>query len=373
MAVTIEIKYFNSFLIKKMVKSLSTEASWCGDPANPDFYPVFPIEIDNSTDAVVQKGWYVEESRIFGGFNENEVELGVRAYAEEEGEVDAVAKASLIYSGIYNSRISLNRTNVFSVAEDISKSLDPRYGEIDMLYAKETNMLVMQEAKVSSILVDKDALYTAEGDRNVTSSNIVLGDVRQYAGDYGTGGFPESFAFKGNIEYFSDVPNGAVIRISADGVTEIQRYGMDDYFRDEFKRMTSENKRISYDVTWAIPWGVTTNTLTIGGDNLDFIDIGMSVEGIDGESGLYITDISESGSDLIITLNKSISNLSSPQPSSIQCVGITRDRVVGGYDNSYENYVISTVYNPPSKSEEASLVESGGVITIPADDEVNPD
>ncbi len=366
MAVTLEIKYFNSFLLKKTLKSVSTEASWCGDPANPDKYPLFPIEVDNSTPAAVAKGWYVEESRIFGGFNEAEVELGVRAYIEEEGEFNSRSKSSLIYSGIYNSRISLNRVNVFSVAENISKSLDPRYGAIDMLYAKDTNILVLQESKVSSILVNKDALYTAEGDRNVTSSNLVLGDVSQYAGDYGTGGFPESFAFKGNREYFADIPNGAVIRISADGITEIQRYGMDDYFRDEFKRMTSQNKRESIDVTWTIPWGLTTNQITIGGENLSEIELGMAVEGIDGESGLYIVNIVDNGSTLDLTLNKSMSPLSSPQPSVIQCVKIVRDRVIGGYDNSYENYVISMVYNPPSKSSESGLVSE------PIEEEFNP-
>lgn len=366
MAVTKEVKYFNSFLLKKTTKSLSGAAVWCGDPSNPDYYPQFPIEVDKSTPSVIDKFWYVEESRILGGFNEAEVDLGVKAYVEDEGDRNTRSKNSLIYSGVYNSRTSINQTNVFSVAEDITKSLDPRYGDIQRLYAEDSNMLVMQESKISSILVDKDALYTAEGDRNVTSSNLVLGDVRQYAGEYGIGVNPESFAVKGNRKYFADVPNGSVMRLSMDGMTEINEYGMDDFFRDEFRRLSPENKREVLDISWTVPWATTTDEITVSGDNIELIEYGMSVEGIVGESGLYVIDIAENGSDLDITLNREISNLSSPQPSAIQFVKIVRDRVVGGYDNNYENYVISIVYNPPSKSS------GSGIVSQPLEDEIEP-
>lgn len=359
MSNTVEVKFFNSFLLKKTIKSASGAALWCGDAANPDNYPAFPVEVDNSTSSVIEKDWYVEESRIFAGFNEDEVDLGVRAYLIDDIDRSRRLESSMIFSGIFNSRTSVNETNVFSVAEDITKSLDPSYGSIQRMHSTDTNMVIAQELKINGVLVDKDAIYTSEGSRDITSSNVFLGDITQYAGDFGIGKFPESFAYGGSRIYFADVPNTAVFRLSLDGLTEISKNGMEDYFRDEFKQLDSEPKRQVIDVEWDIPWSTTTSTLTVSGDNISEIDYGMAIEGIDGESGLYVIDIgTESGGEVDITLNRSITSLSSPQPSSIQLIKIVKDKVVGGYDNNYENYVLSTVYNPPSRSTASGFVDA---------------
>jgi hypothetical protein len=70
---------------------------------------------------------------------------------------------ALIYSGIFNSRTGINNTNQFSVGESITKSTDPANGSIQKLYAEDTNLIVFQENKVSRALIDKDAIYSAEG------------------------------------------------------------------------------------------------------------------------------------------------------------------------------------------------------------------
>ena len=46
---------------------------------------------------------------------------------------------SLIYSGIFNSRTGINQTNQFSVAEEITRSVDPISGSIQKLFAEDTN------------------------------------------------------------------------------------------------------------------------------------------------------------------------------------------------------------------------------------------
>jgi len=74
----------------------------------------------------------------------------------------------MIYSGIFNSRTDINQTNVFSVADDITKSVDPANGSIQKLYAEDTNLIIFQESKVSRALIDKDAIYSAEGGGTVT-------------------------------------------------------------------------------------------------------------------------------------------------------------------------------------------------------------
>jgi hypothetical protein len=357
MSKTIEVKYFNSFLLKKTLKAIDGAALWCGDPANPDFYPLFPVEVDNTTEAVINKNWFVEEARMYGGFNEDEVDLGVRAYLVNDDEDNLELTNSLIYSGIFNNRTGVNNTNVFSVSEDITKSLDPRYGSIQRLYAEDSNLLIFQESKVNAVLIDKDALYTAEGDSNVTSSNSFLGDIRQYMGEYGIGRFPESFSVDGGRKYYADVPNSAIMRLSADGNTEISKYGMEDWFKDNLQLISPEYKRFVFGITWTIPWSTPTSVITVGGDNISQLDYGMTVEGISGYNLLYITDIgTETDGEVDITLNKSITVTASPQPSVLTCAKLVKDKVVGGYDAELDNYVISISYNPPSLSVESGLV-----------------
>jgi len=83
-------------------------------------------------------------------------------------------------------------------------------------------------------LIDKDAIYSAEGGGSVTASNIVIGQVIAYAGEFGISKNPESFAVYGYRKYFTDRDRNAVLRLSNDGMTEISNTGMTDFFRDRF-------------------------------------------------------------------------------------------------------------------------------------------
>ena len=148
MAAIIEVKYFNSFLLKKTINYNSSSPSgatnlpvWNGSRgmqktgSNPLTIGVYPIINNlNSTN-----NWLIEESRIRGGYNNTIVDLGPRAFLVEE-ELNGIQRInSLIYSGIFNSRTGINQTNVFPVGEDISKSLDPSQGSIQRLFAENTN------------------------------------------------------------------------------------------------------------------------------------------------------------------------------------------------------------------------------------------
>lgn len=182
---------------------------------------------------------HVEESRIKGGFNEPFAALGPKAYATNENYEENRRSNALIYSGVYNSRTDVNRTNVFSGAEKITRAVDPANGSIQKLYAEDTNLNILQEDKVSYALIDKDALFTAEGGQLTASGAAVIGQIVPYLGKFGISKNPESFAIKGNRKYFSDKNRGAVLRLSRDGITEISMYGMRDWFKDNLKDATS--------------------------------------------------------------------------------------------------------------------------------------
>ena len=234
MGAVIEVKYFNTFLLKKINQEIEAAQSpaWNGSFGIPGSIGGYP-QITNFPEPSVNN-WVIEESRIRGGFNNTNVDYGVRAYLVEDEPNGAVRGNSLIYSGIFNSRTGINQTNVFSVAEDITKSADPANGTIQKLYAEDTNLIVFQEAKVSRALIDKDAIYTAEGGGSITNVNTTIGTIQPYGGNFGISKDPGSFATYGYRKYFTDKNRNAVLRLSMDGLTEISNYGMSDYFRDEF-------------------------------------------------------------------------------------------------------------------------------------------
>jgi len=234
MGAVIEVKYFNTFLLKKINQEVETAQApaWNGSFGIPSDIGGYPQIIDFPEPSV--NNWAIEESRIRGGFNNTNVDYGVRAYLVEDEPNGAVRGNSLIYSGIFNSRTGINQTNVFSVAEEITKSADPANGTIQKLHAEDTNLIVFQESKVSRALIDKDAIYTAEGSSSISNVNTTIGTLQPYAGNFGISKDPGSFATYGYRKYFTDKNRNSVLRLSMDGLTEISNYGMSDYFRDEF-------------------------------------------------------------------------------------------------------------------------------------------
>jgi hypothetical protein len=186
-----------------------------------------------------EESWLLEESRIRGGYNNSTVDFGVRAYLAEDEPRQSHKFSGLIHSGAFNSRTGFNATNQFSVGEDITRTIDPANGSIQKLYAEDTNLIIFQENKVSKSLIDKDAIYTAEGNPQLTATNKVIGQNVSYGGEFGISKDPESFAVNGYRKYFTDRDQNIVCRLSRDGITPISSVGMTDYFRDILPGATS--------------------------------------------------------------------------------------------------------------------------------------
>ena len=254
MSATIELKYFNTFWLKRMKNLVSATAN--NESISPTFNnPLVPENVPLSftyqTGAGARSGtyninintledWMIEESRIRGGYNNQSVDFGVKAYLVEDESKQTHKASGLIHSGIFNSRTGINQTNQFSVGEDITRTIDPANGSIQKLYAEDTNLIIFQEEKVSKSLIDKDAIYSAEGNASVTSRNLVIGQNVAFGGEYGISKDPESFAVNGYRKYFTDREQNVVCRLSMDGITVISNYGMIDFFRDKLADVTSQ-------------------------------------------------------------------------------------------------------------------------------------
>tara|TARA_R100001463_G_scaffold6227_3_gene20525 strand:+ start:2236 stop:12039 length:9804 start_codon:yes stop_codon:yes gene_type:complete len=176
----------------------------------------------------------VESNRIRDNFNLPYIFNGVKVSATLAEEYQEEHRRSgLIYSGIYNSTSSVNNLNQFIQAEKITKDLNPTYGSIQKLHSRSSadgDLIALCEDRVLKILANKDALYNADGNVNLVSTDNVLGQAVPYSGEYGISKDPASFASQAYRCYFSDISRKKILRLSKDGLTPISDYGMKKYW-----------------------------------------------------------------------------------------------------------------------------------------------
>lgn len=186
-------------------------------------------------------GAHIEINRLRAGYNEKAFDVGVRAYLVKENFAEERRFNTLIHSsGLFNSRTNINYINQFNESEGgLTISLDPQDGSIQKLFADDTQVVVFQEDKISRSPIDKDFIFSAEGGAiPVTTSTKFLGTIAPYAGEFGISKDAKSFAYYGYAKYFTDKNRGSVMRLSQNGLVEISRNGMSDFFRDALKKST---------------------------------------------------------------------------------------------------------------------------------------
>jgi hypothetical protein len=227
---------------------------------------ITPVRSTLNSGFTVGLPWYncvsfrngVESFFIKDDFNEKFITKGVKVSSTlEEDYKEIYKKSGLIYSGLYNHNSDTNNLNQFIQAEKITKDLNPTYGSIQKLYAgwgQGGDLIALCEDRILRILADKDALYNADGNMQLTSTNNVLGVAIPYAGEYGISKNPESFASEAFRCYFTDKVRGAVIRLSTDGLTPISDHGMKDWFRDHLQLGQEligsyDDKKSEYNIT----------------------------------------------------------------------------------------------------------------------------
>ena len=175
----------------------------------------------------------VESNRIKDDFNTAFIDRGVVVSTTLDAEYKEENKENgFIFSGIFNSTSGVNELNQFIQALPITKDINPIYGSIQKIHVRETDLITFCEDKVLKVLANKDALFNADGNVNLTASTNVLGQAIGYVGEYGISKNPESFSSHGFRIYFADKARGAVLRLSRDGLTLISEKGMSDFFGD---------------------------------------------------------------------------------------------------------------------------------------------
>jgi hypothetical protein len=350
--------------------------------------PSVPIVITLVDNDFNNFSWYVEESRIKGGYNNTATDKGVKAFINEPEPQQQHRFNTLIYSGVYNSRTGVNNTNVFSVSDDLTRSADPQNGSIQKTYAEDTNLIVFQEDKVSRALIDKDTIYTTEGGTQTQAGAKVLGQIVPYKGEYGISNNPESFAVYGYRKYFADRDRSAIMRLSNDGLTEVSAYGMTDYFRDELSLILNStadyvvNSNSSSATVVLSPIIILLKTSIVAeGYELSNLTPGMlcsfSTDGGGAYSNIsgYVTQVIEKGSNVAVYMS---SNIGAVIPTSTTVGSTTYDtifrftspikpRIIGGWDIHNKNYVVSLQKTPT----QVDNFKSSSYRTLTFDESIN--
>mgnify|MGYP003633584763 CR=1 FL=1 len=186
----------------------------------------------NSTYNAYSFGNGLESDRIRDNFNSTTLEYSPRASTTIEGYEKTRKESSLTYSSTYRDKTSTNGLNEFNLSLVNFKNLDMEFGSIQKLHARDTDLLVLQEDKVSRVLYGKNLLSDAVGGGAVTSSPQVLGNQISDKGEWGISFNPESFAEWGGSIYWTDSRRGSVLTMGQGGIATISSLGMKSYFRD---------------------------------------------------------------------------------------------------------------------------------------------
>jgi len=233
--------------------------------------------------------------------------------------------ADITYSGVFNDESNVNRLNEFNLGLVNFKPLEETYGDVEILFARETDVLVLQEDKISYVLAGKNLLSDSTGGGVVTSVPEVLGTQIARIEDFGISNHPESFAAFGENKYFTDAKRNVVIKLTGSSfknevLTVISNEGMRSWFRDLFADASATQKLGGYDpymqeyvfstntiikpeTELCTACGVTKNITVVAGQEFVYcVEIG---EDVGPPSKLYYVEIDYvipfENTDLIVT------------------------------------------------------------------------
>ena len=195
----------------------------------------------------------VESYKIRDSISGKQFNLGNRVTSTSAIDYKQANRISdLTYSGVFNDETNVNKLNEFNLGLLNFKPLEESFGSIQKLFARETDILTLQEDKISYVLRGKNLLSDAAGTSTLTSVPEVLGLQIARIEDYGISFNPESFSSFGPDKFFTDSKRGALIQLKGSNYQNeqlviISEVGMRGWFRDLFINYSNTQKLGGFD------------------------------------------------------------------------------------------------------------------------------
>ena len=187
--------------------------------------------------------------------------------------------ADITYSGVYSDESNVNKLNEFNLGLLNYKVCEPSFGEIFVMDGRQTDILLLQEDKISYVLADKNLISDSTGGGVVASVPQVLGTQIARSEKYGISFNPESYVQWGYDRYFTDVKRGAVIQLRGDSYAQdqlkvISEMNMRTWFRDEFNTSFNTQKLGGFD-PYMNEYVLSSNELDLP-YNIECLECGIS-------------------------------------------------------------------------------------------------
>lgn len=180
----------------------------------------------------------VESFKIKDSLAGRRIYIGSRALSSSYNDVkEADRFADITYSGVYNDETNVDKLNQFVTGLLNFKKLESSFGRISVLSGRKTDVMVIQEDRVSYVLAGKNLLSDSVDGGSVASVPEVLGTQIARLEEYGTVN-PESYSSYGGSHLFVDQRRGSAIRINGtnyqnDEMVIVSDMDMRSWFKDE--------------------------------------------------------------------------------------------------------------------------------------------
>ena len=204
------------------------------------------VQLDNVYNAFCFRNG-VESDRIRDDFNGSLMQYSPRVLSTIENYEQEQVTNGLTYSGVFREDTGTNRLNEFNLSTANFKYVDRFFGSIQKLYARDTDLVVFQENKVSVVLYGKNLISDSVGGGSIVSIPEVLGTQVAFPGEYGISLNPESFAVWGQNLFFTDARRGVALSMAGNSIQEISLQGMRDWFKDLFISGINKQKVGTFD------------------------------------------------------------------------------------------------------------------------------
>lgn len=241
------------YLHKGNITNQSTSTPAVIELANGDTFlklRTYIVNLDNTSSSAVSasnsKNFYLEDanyydktsSKSWGAGRPNVIIKNSSQTDEYAGTIKAYTRPTTMR---YSEPLLPNQgfNGLGTIYDTSFEDANPSLRSIQLLHTDGGKTFVFHEDAVGVMQNDRQVITTVDGQNLSIAANTPISDITYYNTRAGIGTNPESFAYMNNRKYFFDVDQGQVCRLSNDGITPINMYGMDRYFKQVSRGMNT--------------------------------------------------------------------------------------------------------------------------------------